>query len=151
MRTREPGHRLFAGPTDGTRHPRGGPFERSPKARRRRLMRRLVLVRHGSTDAVRAAAFGADEPLDAGGRAAASRLAARLPRGEVLVSPARRALETAAGLGPCRVVPELMECDFGRWAGLTLGELAKDDLGAWMTDPDAAPHGGESLSALLAR
>src|SRR3954469_16309750 len=106
---REPGHRPFAGPTDGTRHPRGGPCVRSPKARRRRLMRRLLLVRHASTAAVRAAAFGADEPLDDGGRAAAARLAARLPRGEVLVSPARRAIETAAGLGPVRIVPELAE------------------------------------------
>ena len=42
-------------------------------------MRRLLLVRHASTAAVRAAAFGADEPLDAAGRAAAARLAARLP------------------------------------------------------------------------
>jgi broad specificity phosphatase PhoE len=25
------------------------------------------------------------------------------------------------------------------------------DLGAWMTDPEAAPHGGESLTALLQR
>jgi broad specificity phosphatase PhoE len=114
-------------------------------------MRRLLLVRHASTAAVRAAAFGADEPLDEGGRRAATRLAARLPRGEVLVSPARRAIETAAGLGPVRVVSELAECDFGTWAGLTLDAIAPEPLGEWMTDPDAAPHGGESLTALLAR
>jgi broad specificity phosphatase PhoE len=37
-------------------------------------MRRLLLVRHGSTDAVRAAAFGTDEPLDDHGREGAGRL-----------------------------------------------------------------------------
>jgi broad specificity phosphatase PhoE len=118
-------------------------------------MRRLLLVRHASTDAVRAAAFGADEPLDAAGVAAAGRL--RLPRaGEVLVSPARRAAETAAraGLAVTAVEPALAECDFGRWAGRPLRELAESEpeaVRAWMTDPAGAPHGGESLLAVLAR
>src|SRR4051794_19163149 len=114
-------------------------------------MRRLLLVRHGSTAAVRAAAFGADEPLDAGGRAAAARLRDRLPRGSVLSSPLLRARETAAFVGPCEIVPSLAECDFGSWAGSSLSSLPADDLGAWMTDPDAAPHGGESLTGLLRR
>ncbi|MDA0185805.1 histidine phosphatase family protein [Solirubrobacter phytolaccae] len=117
-------------------------------------MRRLLLVRHASTAAVRAAAFGADEELDASGREASSRLAGRLPRGEVLISPARRAAETAAGLDVARVEPALAECDFGAWAGRPLSEVAEEspqDVHAWMTDPDAAPHGGESLTALLAR
>jgi broad specificity phosphatase PhoE len=119
------------------------------------VTRRLLLVRHASTDAVRAAAFGADESLDAAGRASAARLAARLPRAdEVLVSGARRALETAslAGLEASGEAPG--ECDFGRWAGRTLREIAVcDEAGVrvWMTDPDAAPHGGESLTAMLAR
>ena len=118
-------------------------------------MRRLLLVRHASTDAVRAAAFGADEPLDAAGAAAAAGL--RLPRAdEVLVSPARRATQTAerAGLAVTAVEPALAECDFGRWAGLTLSEVAErepDAVTAWLDDPGAAPYGGESLSAVLAR
>jgi broad specificity phosphatase PhoE len=118
-------------------------------------MRRLLLVRHASTDAVRAAAFGADEPLDAGGRAAAARL--RLPRAdEVLVSPALRTRETAqaCGLDVSRPEAALAECDFGRWAGLTLREVAErepDAVAAWLNDPDAAPYGGESLSDVLAR
>jgi len=116
-------------------------------------MRRLLLVRHASTEAVRSAAFGSDEPLDSRGREAAGRL--RLPRvDEVLVSPALRARETAscAGLVPTGEAPA--ECDFGRWAGLSLREVAErepDAVREWMTDPDAAPHGGESLTGLLAR
>jgi broad specificity phosphatase PhoE len=118
-------------------------------------MRRLLLVRHASTDAVRAAAFGTDEPLDAGGRAAAARL--RLPRAdEVLVSPALRTRETAsaAGLVVSGEDAALAECDFGRWAGLTLREVAErepDAVTAWLSDPDAAPYGGESLSQVLGR
>jgi broad specificity phosphatase PhoE len=117
-------------------------------------MRRLLLVRHASTAAVRAAAFGADEALDATGVEAAARLAGRLPRGEVLISPARRAAQTAAGLDVARVEPALAECDFGDWAGLALAEVASSSpelVHAWMTDPDAAPHGGESLTAMLTR
>jgi broad specificity phosphatase PhoE len=118
-------------------------------------MRRLLLVRHASTDAVRAAAFGADEPLDASGARAAGQLA--LPRAdEVLVSPARRTAETAehAGLAVTAVESALAECDFGRWAGLTLREVAEREpeaVSAWLDDPGAAPYGGESLSAVLAR
>jgi broad specificity phosphatase PhoE len=117
-------------------------------------MRRLLLVRHASTAAVRAAAFGADEVLDAAGVEAAARLAARLPRGDVLISPARRAAQTAAGLTVSSVEPALAECDFGAWAGRPLSEIAAESpeaVHAWMTDPDAAPHGGESLTALLSR
>jgi broad specificity phosphatase PhoE len=115
-------------------------------------LRRLMLVRHGSTPAVRAAAFGADESLDQHGVAGAGRLADRLPRfDEVLTSPFARAVQTGAPLGPARVVKELAECDFGTWAGLTLADVDPEDLGAWMTDPDAAPHGGESLTGLLER
>jgi broad specificity phosphatase PhoE len=119
------------------------------------VTRRLLLVRHASTDAVRAAAFGADEPLDASGRDAAARLGARLPRAdEVLASAARRAVETAtlAGLAVSGSAPG--ECDFGRWAGRSLKDVAAGDeagVRAWMTDPDAAPHGGESLTGMLAR
>lgn len=118
-------------------------------------MRRLLLIRHASTDALRRCAFPIDEPLDRSGFAAACELAGRLGRGEELSSPARRARETAHAAGlEARVVPELAECDFGAWAGRTLAEIhAEDPAGAsaWMTDPDACPHGGETLAALLAR
>ena len=118
-------------------------------------MRRLLLIRHASTDAVRRAAFPVDEPLDDGGRAAAAALAGQLGRGEAVCSPALRARETAAaaGLDPT-VEPAICECDFGAWSGRSLEDVhaaEPDAVTAWMTDPDACPHGGESLTALLAR
>lgn len=118
-------------------------------------MRRLLLIRHAATDAVRRAAFPVDEALDGAGLAAARALAGRLGRGDALSSPARRARDTAAAAGlRAAVEPALRECDFGAWAGRTLAEVHGDDpdgAGAWMTDPHACPHGGESLAALLAR
>jgi broad specificity phosphatase PhoE len=114
-------------------------------------------VRHAPTSATRAVAFPADEPLDDRGRAAAAALAAAVPsRCAVLCSPARRCLETvaAAGLPTARIEPDLAECDFGAWTGQTLEDVSAADadaVGAWMTDPAARPHGGESLTTFAAR
>lgn len=118
-------------------------------------MRRLLLIRHASTDATRRSAFPVDEPLDPGGLLAAAALEDRLGRGDALSSPARRARETAreAGLDAAPTA-ELRECDFGTWAGRTLREIHAadpDGVRAWMTDPRARPHGGETLAELLTR
>lgn len=113
-------------------------------------------MRHAPTSATRDAAFPLDEPLDSGAIAAACGLAGAVPsRAETLSSPALRCLQTAsaAGLDP-RLEPELAECDFGSWAGRSLAEVHADDpegATAWMVDPDARPHGGESLTAFAAR
>jgi broad specificity phosphatase PhoE len=120
-------------------------------------VKRLLLVRHAATAVTRAAGFPADEPLDERGRAEAAALAGALPaRAAWLSSPALRCRETAAAAGvPApRVVEALAECDFGAWGGRTLAEVHAADpdvASAWMTDPDAAPHGGESLAAFAAR
>ena len=121
-------------------------------------MRRLLLVRHGSTTATRASAFPADETLDEHGRAAAAVLADALGErpADILSSPSGRCRETVAVAGlPAPVVdPALAECDFGAWAGRSLADVHADDpeaVSAWMTDPDAAPHGGESLSRFARR
>lgn len=119
-------------------------------------MRRLLLVRHAPTAATRAASFPQDEPLDSRARARAAELAALVPSaGEVLVSPARRCRETAAAAGLDPIPDEhLAECDFGSWAGRSLADLhgsEPESVRAWMTDPDASPHGGESLAAFAGR
>jgi broad specificity phosphatase PhoE len=121
-------------------------------------VRRLLLVRHAPTSATRTFAFpGAGDALDERGRAGAAALAAAVPaRFDVLSSPALRCRETvqAAGLEPGALDPGLAECDFGTWAGRTLEDVSAaepDAVGAWMTDPDARPHGGESLTAFARR
>jgi broad specificity phosphatase PhoE len=121
-------------------------------------MRRLLLVRHAPTAATRAAAFGVDEPVDARGLAAAAAVGDVLPSGcEALVSPALRCRQTAAAVGlrsVSVVEPALAECDFGAWAGRALTDINEEDpvvVAAWIADPDARPHGGESLRAFAAR
>ena len=120
-------------------------------------MRRLLLVRHAPTEATRGFAFPADESLDERGRDAARALAAAIPaRFGVVCSPSMRCMETAraAGLAVDAIDPAIAECDFGAWAGRTLEDVtaAEPEAGtAWMTDPDAAPPGGESLRGFASR
>jgi broad specificity phosphatase PhoE len=118
-------------------------------------VRRLLLIRHASTPAPCGPAFPLDEPLDSAGRQAAAELAGRVGRGDALCSPLLRARDTAAAARlKAEPVAELRECDFGSWAGRTLAEICEqepDDVRAWMTDPHARPHGGETLAELTAR
>jgi broad specificity phosphatase PhoE len=117
---------------------------------------RLTLICHGSTDAVRRAVFPRDEPLDDRGRARAAELLAHLPRVDCCwTSPELRARQTAEALGlSATVQPTLQECDYGRWAGKTLTEIAAQEPQAadcWLHDPSAVPHGGESILDLMRR
>jgi len=48
----------------------------------------------------------------------------------------------------------LRDVDHGRWAGLALEDVVvkePEDLKTWLEDPNAAPHGGESMRALFDR
>ncbi|HTO83978.1 MAG TPA: histidine phosphatase family protein [Methylomirabilota bacterium] len=113
---------------------------------------RLTLICHAATAATRAAAFPLDEPIEAG----APERAPGLPQAErVWTSPALRARQTAEALGLAATPePALRDCDFGRWAGRRLADLQAAEpaaVAAWLGDPAAAPHGGESLLDLLAR
>jgi broad specificity phosphatase PhoE len=117
---------------------------------------RLILICHGSTDAVRRAAFPADEPLDRHGQADAAALAKRLPPVDrCWTSPELRTRQTAAALQlDAIVLSTLRDCDYGTWRGSTLDEiLARNphNVSAWLGDPAATPHGGESLLSLMHR
>jgi broad specificity phosphatase PhoE len=121
---------------------------------------RLVLLCHAATSATRRATFAGDEAAEAAGLAAAEGLAGRLRARRVfarrvLASPARCALQTAAALGLEAVAePALRDCDWGRWRGRSLeavGAAEPEAVAAWLADPEAAPHGGESVAALIGR
>jgi broad specificity phosphatase PhoE len=122
---------------------------------------------HALTVAMRESRFAAPaEPLDPAGlrhARAARRLAdpsdplppGPAPPGAAWCSPAACARETAAALG-LDAAPEaaLRDADPGAWAGRGAAEIAAADpaaLAAWLRDPDAAPPGGESAHAVLAR
>ncbi|MFM0060368.1 histidine phosphatase family protein [Paraburkholderia phytofirmans] len=121
---------------------------------------RLLLVSHASTAAQRAGRFPADDPLDARGLAEVEAHAARLrlaiaDDAPAFVSPAACARETAAALGlAASVEAGLADLNYGKWQGRRLADLAAEapqDIAAWTSDPDAAPHGGESFSQLVKR
>jgi broad specificity phosphatase PhoE len=120
-------------------------------------MRRLLLVRHASTRALRRACFAPEDPLDAHGREQAAALRAELRRdARFLVAPSLAAFQTAslAGCAPLIVEQALADCDYGRWSGRALDDVRRDEpdgVEIWLSDPDAVPHGGESLRALVAR
>jgi broad specificity phosphatase PhoE len=70
-------------------------------------------------------------------------------------SPTPRSRATGDALGYAPLVQlALRDCDMGRWRGLTLGEaMAREPeaVDAWLADPHATPHGGESLTDFIGR
>ena len=97
---------------------------------------RIWLIRHGSTAMNEAGRYQGrlDGGLSEAGRAAL-RPAAFRP-GRLIVSPARRARETAAILFPGmeqEIVPDLREMDFGAFEGLSWREMEDNaDYRAWV-------------------
>ncbi len=117
---------------------------------------RLDLLAHGASAATRAAQFPDDEGLEPSAVGALETLRGRLRSyDQVLTSPARAARETAAALGlDAEVEAALSDCDYGRWRGLASKDVAEREpagFAAWLGDPAAAPHGGESVAAVIER
>lgn len=120
------------------------------------MLTRLTFLCHGATDANRQARFPLDEALEDKAMTQARALAPGMPRADrIYTSPALRARQTADALKlDADVAPALADCDYGRWAGqpiMALQESEPEALSAWLTDTDAAPHGGESIRALRDR
>ena len=122
---------------------------------------RLLLIVHAGTAATRAARFALDEGLDEWGQADAAAAAGSLDaRARLTCGRALRCRQTAAALqgGPLPAADaldgRLDDWGLGSWAGRTLAEVGTQDpagIQAWLEDPHAAPHGGESLARLLTR
>ncbi|MFC6447918.1 histidine phosphatase family protein [Shinella zoogloeoides] len=117
---------------------------------------RLTLLCRGATAANRLSRLSCDEPLLARERERAERLAPLLPAVDaVFCAPETSARETAALLGlPPTIAEPLRDMDYGRWSGLALEDIAAQnprDLQHWLSDPAAAPHGGESFEAARTR
>ena len=120
------------------------------------MSKRLTLICHGATAATRAAAFPQDEPLEDGVLSRVEVLGQGLRRPDrAWSSPALRARQTAAALAlDASVNGSLRDCDYGRWGGRTFTDVQTHEpasVAAWLSDAEAAPHGGESLSDLFRR
>ena len=107
-------------------------------------MATVLLVRHGRTTANATGLLAGRTPgvaLDAHGRDQAARTGDRIaavPVVSVVSSPLDRCRETARAVverqavaPPSSVEDGITECDYGRWQGRRLDELAKEDL--WRT------------------
>lgn len=118
---------------------------------------RVIFISPATGDALRQARFDEDGPLDEAGLRAARAAASALPAARrIVTSPAGRCRETAVALGLASAEPvaELRGCGMGRWQGRTLDEVAAEEPSAvmeWLSDPSAAPHGGESVRELCER
>jgi broad specificity phosphatase PhoE len=116
----------------------------------------MTFICHGPTAATKSAGFPADEPLVDSQAAAASRISAVLRHAHAFLSaPELRTRQTAAMLaGEFAVDPSFRDLDYGRWSGRDMTEVAESEpesLTAWITDVAAAPHGGESIAAMIVR
>ncbi len=117
---------------------------------------RISLVAHATTRDLRQATFGGDDRLDDVGLRKAEELRGVLGKVDAAyTSPLLRARETAEALGLQATVDErLRETDFGGWAGLRFSQVMVRHpfkLMSWMKDPASAPHGGETIPAVMQR
>ncbi|MGW0821600.1 histidine phosphatase family protein [Streptomyces sp. NPDC002845] len=117
---------------------------------------RVMLISPALNKALREARFDDGCPLDAAGLRSAHAAAGTVPAADrAWVSPSVRCRETADALGLDAVsVPSLAGLDVGRWRGADLAEVSGREPEAmvrWLSEPDSAPHGGESVRALCDR
>jgi broad specificity phosphatase PhoE len=117
----------------------------------------LTLISHARTQALVRACFPCDEPIDDKHIARRSKAILRSLRkfGRALMAPELRTKQTAEALGLSAAAdPVLADCDYGSWRELRLSEVQARDpegLAAWLSDAEAAPHGGESIRNVLSR
>jgi probable phosphoglycerate mutase len=128
---------------------------------------RLILVRHGETALTKQGRYSGrgDVPLSDEGQAQAMAAGGRVAGiarevAAVVTSPLSRCTRTAeliaAELGGIDVIvmPDLIECDFGEWEGMTFAEVQDrwpNQMSAWLDSAKVAPPGGESFEAVAKR
>jgi len=120
------------------------------------LSGRITFISHAPTAAVRRAAFPLDEPIEQGEVEKLQSVDWIPPRlSKVYAAPEQRTRQTAKALGLDPILSaELKDLDYSLWRGKSLDEVQAthpDGVRQWLTDIDAAPHGGESIANFLGR
>ncbi|QPC93138.1 histidine phosphatase family protein [Mesorhizobium sp. INR15] len=120
------------------------------------MLVRLTMICGGATTATRQGSFPLDEPLESRSLVLAKAMHGALRRADrIWTGPALRARQTAKALSlDASIEPLLADQDHGQWAGKRFEDLQAeqpDGIASWFNDPDAAPHGGESLADVAHR
>ena len=120
------------------------------------LPNRITLISHAPTLALKRASFPLDEPLIEGEIERIAGLGWTVPRAQhVCCGPEKRTQQTAEALGlEPYVAVELADVGYGTWSGKEIGDIHAIDpegLANWLTDVNAAPHGGETFANLIVR
>ena len=113
---------------------------------------RLTLICHARTVAQKLACFPTNEPVEKQPLALDVLVKQLGSATRLLCGPELRTCQTAEWFGAVPQVDEaLRDCDWGRWHGRAIKDLQLSEaeaLQAWINDPQAAPHGGESVRQL---
>ena len=117
---------------------------------------RFSFISHAATEAQRKAAFPLDEPIhDVEDTRITDFSPAVFRADKIWSAPEQRAQQTSRLMGlPVSIAEELRDCDYGRWRGLSMDKVQNEEpvgILAWLTDPGASPHGGESIERLISR
>lgn len=111
---------------------------------------RLTLLAHAETLNSRQMIFG-----DESGLVSDPGVEVRASRAGLSSGPELACRQTCRLLGgPVEVEPGLAGPYFGRWIGRSLASVMSEDptgVAVWLRDPDATPHGGESLAEMAGR
>ena len=117
---------------------------------------RLSMICHAPMPSAGGVAFFGDESVDP--EQLRKVIPARSDLGKferVWTAPELRTRETAAMLNPAvTIVPDLRDCDFGRWRGRELTAIHVEESAAvstWLADMSENPHGGEALLDVVRR
>jgi len=116
---------------------------------------RLTLISHARTVAQKLARFPTNEPVENLAIPSDAPRAQFAATRRLFCAPELRTQQTAAWFGADAEIDQaLRDCDWGRWHGQSIKDLQAneaDALQAWLADPEAAPHGGESVRQLTQR
>lgn len=114
---------------------------------------RLTLIAHARTLAQKQARFALDEPIEVERVSAKDELKTLFGRrARFLCAPELRTQQTGALFSEqLEIDATLRDCDFGAWKGRSVDDIDPVQMGAWLADWQAAPHGGESIQHVLQR
>jgi broad specificity phosphatase PhoE len=116
----------------------------------------LTLLCHAATRAMKSGLFpNAGDAIDELEQARLPKLASMFQPDRIITSPANAAVQTGRTFGiEASMDRSWNDLDYGLWHGRPIREIHDEDeagLGAWLSEPGSAAHGGESLEALQTR